>query len=111
MALQLERRRHRRFITRNTEYHLRDEACVAVRCRNTGAWISDHPALGTLLAGGLKQTPFGYARGEAEEGTCLWFDAGGVDVVTSRVEAENRPEREALPHYLRVEAPAPACLN
>jgi len=111
MALQLERRRHRRFVTHNTEYHLRDDLCVAVRCRSTSAWIEDHPALGTILAGGLKRTPYGYARGEASEGTCLWFDAGGVDLVTSKVQDENRPEVDAVMHYLRKEPPPPEYVN
>ena len=31
-----ERRRHRVYMTRNTEYHFRDGVCVAVRDRRTG---------------------------------------------------------------------------
>ena len=31
-----ERRRHRVFVTRNTEYHFRDGFCIAVRDRRTG---------------------------------------------------------------------------
>src|SRR6187549_387121 len=40
-----ERRRHRVYMTRNTEYHFRDGVCVAVRDRRTGDWLPGHLAL------------------------------------------------------------------
>jgi len=104
MNLQLERRHHRRFVTLNTEYHLHDDRCVGVRCRRSGAWVVDHPALGTDLAGGLRRTRHGWAPGLPDEGVSLWFDAGGMDIVTSPVIEENRPERYVVGNYL----PAPA---
>ena len=39
------RRRHRLFVTRHTEYHLRDDECVGVRDRDSGRWVRDHAAL------------------------------------------------------------------
>ena len=39
------RRRHRVFKTKHTEYHLRNDECVGVRDRGSGLWILDHAAL------------------------------------------------------------------
>jgi hypothetical protein len=49
-----ERRVHHVFVTRNTEYHVRAEVCVAVRDRTNDRWRDDHPAVGRRLAGALK---------------------------------------------------------
>ena len=38
-----ERRRHRLFVTQNTEYHLREQLCVGVRDLWSGRWRDDHP--------------------------------------------------------------------
>ena len=48
-----ERRRHRVFVTRNTEYHFRDGFCIAVRDRRTGDFLSDL-ALQRRVNGGLR---------------------------------------------------------
>jgi hypothetical protein len=40
-----DRRRHRLIVTRNTEYHLKDDLCVAVRDRNTKKWQVGHIAV------------------------------------------------------------------
>jgi hypothetical protein len=40
-----DRRRHRVYVTRNTEYHFRDGYCVAVRDRRTGDFLHGHLAL------------------------------------------------------------------
>ena len=37
------------FATRNTEYHLRNGVCVAVRDRRSGEWHVDHPTLGAAV--------------------------------------------------------------
>src|SRR5690349_19424965 len=49
-----ERRRHRVFVTLNTEYHCRDGICVAVRDRRTGEFKKTHAALGKHVSGGLR---------------------------------------------------------
>ena len=54
-----ERRRHRVYLTRNTEYHLRDGFCVAVRDRRTGDFLQGHLALQRRVHGGLKFFPDG----------------------------------------------------
>ena len=96
-----ERRRHRRFLTRNTEYHLKDEQCVGVRCRESGEWFIDHVALGKALAGGMSRTAYGYEPAPPAPGASLWFDAGNSNVITSTVEAQDRPEKASLQAYLQ----------
>ena len=49
-----ERRRHRVLVTANSEYHCRDDICVAVRDRRTDRFVGDHPALGKHISGGLR---------------------------------------------------------
>ena len=46
-----ERRRHRLFLTKNREYHFRDDECVGVRDRETMKWIRRHLALRAHLTG------------------------------------------------------------
>src|ERR1043165_4406610 len=49
-----ERRRHRMYVTRNTEYHFRDNLCVGVRDLHTGQWLPSHLALGRKLTGAVR---------------------------------------------------------
>ena len=49
-----ERRRHRLIVTRNTEYHLRDDLCVAVRDRSTKRWAEGHLAVNRKVEGGVR---------------------------------------------------------
>jgi hypothetical protein len=49
-----ERRRHRVVFTRNTEYHLRDDLCVAVRDRKSKRWCEGHMAVALKVEGGVK---------------------------------------------------------
>lgn len=95
----IERRRHRLFVTRHTEYHLRSEECVGVRDRETGVWFRDHAALRLLAV----RAP---ARGADESwvGQRLQFFGNNTDVVTSPVEAVGRPQREVLDHYVSLAA-------
>ena len=41
---------YRVYFTRNSEYHLQNNVCVAVRDRRTGLWFDEHPALSRPLA-------------------------------------------------------------
>ncbi|MDY0060182.1 MAG: hypothetical protein RBU45_10260 [Myxococcota bacterium] len=101
MPVRIERRRNRRFVTRNTEYHLRGEICVAVRDRQSGAWLSEHNALGTRLLGSLARTTHGFALvAPGELGSSLWFNQKGLDVVTSSVMEVDRPPKGAILHYV-----------
>lgn len=89
------RRRHRVFATKHTEYHLRLDECVGVRDRTTGEWQRRHAAL-RLRA--IQLPPVG---ADAEWlGRRLQFWGRAMDVMTSPVTEVMRPEREAVVHYV-----------
>ena len=99
MNIPVERRLNRRYITLNTEYHVAQELCVGVRCRHSDAWIEDHMAVGRSLSGGLVRTSHGYTPARPGPGASLWFDAGGMDIVTSTVLTVDRPEKVEVTNY------------
>src|SRR5262249_38676732 len=77
-----ERRRHRVYVTRNTEYHFRDGLCIAVRDRRSGAFLPGHLAVKRPLHGGLKFFSNGAIvpnAGEPRPGEALYFAADGRD--------------------------------
>jgi hypothetical protein len=97
-----ERRRHRMFVTKNTEYHFRDEVCVAVRDRKSGRWLASHLALKRKLAGSVRFQGRGCAVPFAkspEVGEALFFGLGGRELVTSLLCAIERPERNLVLEY------------
>jgi hypothetical protein len=97
-----ERRRHRVYITRNTEYHFRDAFCVAVRDRRSGDFLPGHLAITRQLHGGLKFFPNGAIipnPGEPRPGEALYFAAEGRDLVTSPVEKVERPAKVVVEAY------------
>jgi hypothetical protein len=98
-----ERRRHRVYVTRNTEYHFRDGFCVAVRDRRTGEFRQSHLALRRRIQGGIKFYMNGGIQpniGEPRTGEALYFESGGHDLVTSPLLAVERPSREVVQGYL-----------
>jgi hypothetical protein len=109
-----ERRRHRVFVTRNTEYHFRDGFCIAVRDRRTGDFLEGHLALHRRVDGGLRFFPNGGILpndGEPLPGDSLYFAGEGEDphseaartreLVTSPLESVERPTRELVDAYPR----------
>ncbi len=99
-----ERRRHRVYVTRNTEYHFRDGFCVAVRDRRTGEFLHGHLALHHRLDGGLKFFLNGGISpnpGEPQPGESLYFASDGRDLVTSPLETVERPTKELVSAYPR----------
>lgn len=97
-----ERRIHRVFITRNTEYHLRQDICVAVRDRRSGDWLGAHLAVKQRVQGGLAfdRTGAVLARPDLPDvGQSLFFHAQGRDLVTSPVLSVERPEVDAVRRY------------
>jgi len=97
-----ERRRHRVYVTRNTEYHFRDGFCVAVRDRRTGEYLQGHLALQRRVQGGLKFFDNGGIApnpGDPCPGESLYFASDGRDLVTSPLEAVERPELEVVNGY------------
>lgn len=105
-----ERRRHRVYVTRNTEYHFRDGFCVAVRDRRTGDFLPGHLALQRRLHGGLKFFSNGGIvpnAGDPKPGEALYFAAEGRDLVTSPVESIDRPSKALVLAYPEPPIPPP----
>ncbi len=103
-----ERRRHRVYVTRNTEYHFRDGFCVAVRDRRTGDFLQGHLAVRRRLHGGLKFFANGAIvpnEGDPQPGEALYFAADGRDLVTSTVERIDRPAKALVEAYPEPQAP------
>jgi hypothetical protein len=100
-----DRRRHRLIVTRNTEYHIRDGFCVAVRDRNSKRWCEGHMAVSLRLEGGVKFHLNGAmvpSLVDPTPGDAIYFSyktSSGEDrqLVTSRIEAIGRPlKRDVL---------------
>ena len=98
-----ERRVHKIFVTRNTEYHVRKDTCVAVRDRRTGEWMRAHLALRSRVSGALRFTPAGGIQpnlGSPRVGDSLFFQATGRDLVTSTIISVERPEKAITDAYV-----------
>ena len=106
-----ERRRHRVFVTRNTEYHIRDGVCVAVRDRKSRAFRAAHIALNLKVEGGVRIYPNGAMIPNIENpdvGDAIFFTMVGPEgdtrqIVTSRLEKVDRPPKTDVALYPRVQ--------
>ena len=99
-----ERRVHRMYVTRNTEYLLREDICVAVRDRRTGRWLPSHLAIHRRLAGGVCIHPNGAAVPSCVDprvGDALYFDGDEHELVTSLLASIDRPTRDLVQAYPR----------
>ena len=97
-----ERRIHRVFVTRNTEYHVRRDRCVAVRDRESGSWLTSHFALSLSVSGAIKFFEGGAlaaSPGLPAIGESMYFEAMGRDLVTSAVVSVERPPADTLTQY------------
>ncbi len=96
-----ERRIHRVYVTRNTEYHVRAGVCVGVRDRQNASWSEVHPALGRTLEGVLRYQGAGVipVLDEPRVGDAIYFRHGERDLVTSRVPRIERPRLELVKSY------------
>ncbi len=97
-----ERRIHKVFVTRNTEYHIRRDLCVAVRDRRSGEWLRAHMALRNKVHGGIRFSRTGGIvpnAGNPKVGESLFFHAAGRDLVTSPILSIDRPERDVVQGY------------
>jgi hypothetical protein len=97
-----DRRRHRVYVTRNTEYHFRDGVCVAVRDRRKGEFLQGHLAIGRRSQGSLKFLRGGGFFpnvGEPGAGEALFFGADGRELLTSPIERVERPVAEVVRAY------------
>ena len=97
-----DRRRHRVYVTKNTEYHFRDGYCVAVRDRRSGEFLHGHLALRRRVHGGIKFYLTGAIvpnPGEPRTGEALFFSSEGRDLVTSPLEGVERPSKSLVAAY------------
>ena len=97
-----DRRKNRVFVTKNTEYHLQGERCVAVRDRRSGKWLPSHLAIGRRLSGGVHFHKNGTAVpvfDRPDLGEALYFADDGRELITSAVCGLERPSREMLDTY------------
>lgn len=98
-----ERRVHRVYVTRNTEYHVREDQCVGVRDRRSGEWMRSHLALRSRVTGAIRFNRQGGVcphPGQPKVGDSLFFQASGRDLVTSSILAVERPEKVVLQRYV-----------
>ena len=90
------------FVTKNTEYHFKDEVCVAVRDRKSGRWLASHLALKRRLAGSVRfqgqACPIPFPE-TPKVGDALFFGLDGRELVTSLLCAIERPERQLVLEY------------
>jgi hypothetical protein len=97
-----ERRRHKMYVTRNTEYHVRDGVCVAVRSRVTGDWLPVHDALSQPVLGSVSVRQNGEvlpSRGAPKVGDALFFERPGRELLTSALCSIERPARDVVDSY------------
>jgi hypothetical protein len=98
----LERRIHKVFVTRNSEYHVRQKTCVGVRDRESGEWLRTHFAVARPVVGSIKFFESGAMSatpGLPGVGESMYFEDLGRDLVTSSVIAVERPSPELLAEY------------
>ena len=97
-----DRRIHRIYVTRNTEYHVRHDTCVGVRDRQTGMWLQRHFALNLPVAGAIRFFDTGAMRanpGLPQIGESMYFESMGRDLVTSSVVSVERPAADVVLAY------------
>ncbi len=102
-----ERRRHRVFVTRNSEYHCRDGECVAVRDRRTGHFLAEHAAIGKHITGGFRFNDNGgivsaSIGADPKPGEQVCFsDESDTDrsLITSPLSSIERPPKDIVAGY------------
>lgn len=95
-----ERRIHKIYVTRNTEYHLRRDVCVAVKSLNPGdGRVAGQLAVNMRLGGRMKQGRMLPVPGLPKIGFGMYFARGGYDVFTGRVVEIRRPSKSVVAEY------------
>lgn len=93
---------HLVFATRNTEYHLRDLVCVAVRDRRTGRWHVDHMALSQVATCMFAQVRGGWRQHRVDSrriGSVLHFGEAPQPLTTGSVRVVYEPEAAVISSY------------
>lgn len=94
-----ERRKYRVFITENTEYHMREQTCVAVRDNKSRQWLNEHQAVGSKVIGGVLVASSGSWKvnfGAADIGERICFAS---DLLTTPVRDISRPGVNTVENY------------
>jgi hypothetical protein len=103
-----ERRHHQLYVTRNTEYHLKDGRVIAVRDRAQRCWLKSHKALGLYVQGLIRGDSMVPRPGEPRVGDRMYLANeevnGPLDLVTSMVLAIERPPAEVVAEYASIAA-------
>ena len=102
-----DRRIHKVYVTKNTEYHVRKNVCVAVRDRTSKRWAEGHMALRLRVEGGVRVHSNGALIPiftPPDAGDALFFSyktAEGEErqLVTSRIEEVGRPPKSDVNAY------------
>jgi hypothetical protein len=97
-TLKDDRRIHKVFVTRNTEYHVRRGRCVAVRDRRSGRFLEEHAALRRFVACAVQYKEAAVTMTPIPKiGDSLCFD--GTNIVTSQVLAIERAPKDLVRKY------------
>jgi hypothetical protein len=95
-----ERRLYKILVTKNTEYHMRGEECIAVRDSKSGVWRKQHVAVGSKLVGSIGSDTAGTYRltegPRAMVGARLCFSS---DLLTTPVLSVRRPTTDTVVTY------------
>jgi len=94
-----ERRVHKIYVTRNTEYHVRRDVCVAVKTRGASEWVTTHHALNMDLLGHVQVGAMLPMPGPPKIGYRIYFTHETDDVLTSPVVAIVRPPKKTVAQY------------
>ena len=94
-----DRRVHKVYITKHTEYHVRDGEVVAVRPRGSRDWETNHEALEMRIQGRIGVGLWVPQPGTPRPGERLYLADEESDVVTSPVVAIVRPPKNTVAEY------------
>lgn len=88
---------HLVFLTRNSEYHTHLGTCLAVRDRRTGAYYTEHPALGQSLEGTfVDDSGMAFITRTPQPGESLIFVLPSEELTTSPILSVERRRPEHL---------------
>lgn len=92
-----ERRKHKLVLTKNREYHFRDDECVGVRDRRSRRWVARHLALRAKLVGYLDRHRRVW-KSPVRNGRLQLISPKGC-VLTSPMLEISRPEKQDIWSY------------
>ena len=81
---------------------MKRELCVAIRDRKSGQWSRDHSALRQGIAGSILFDDDGSIKispGFPRIGESMYFDIGGIDLITSSIVSVERPKGDVVAQY------------